>query len=237
MTVLPAVAQGVAEDLSSTSLALARAFHRGATLWCLSPRWPEHADHVAVEFVHPVIVGKRALRADVVRGPDPLAVLRTLAAPGDVLVAIGPEDDGQIASAMRRGPAWGVETVWLGGGARPPAGAADHVLWCDEPDAAHAGDVVLLYHLLWELTHVCFEHPGLLAVQADQGAEAVCITCSDQAVLGEVLRSESGARALVRTAQGMTSVDTSMVGPLRGHDLVLVHAGVALDVVPEGGAG
>ena len=28
--------------------------------------------------------------------------------------------------------------------------------------AARSGDVVLLYHLLWELTHVCFEHPGLL---------------------------------------------------------------------------
>ena len=24
------------------------------------------------------------------------------------------------------------------------------------------GRFVLLYHLLWELTHVCFEHPGLL---------------------------------------------------------------------------
>lgn len=237
MSVLPAVAGGVAADLSSTSLALARAFHRGATLWCLSPCWPQHADHVAVEFVHPVIVGKRALPADVVRGPEPLAVLRTLAAPGDVLVAIGPDDERQIAAAMRRGPAWGVETVWLGSGTRPPAGAADHVLWCDDPDAAYSGELVVLYHLLWELTHVCFEHPGLLSLPRDHEAEAVCITCSDQAVLGEVVRRGPDETAVVRTAEGTTSVDTTMVGPLRRHDLVLVHAGVALDVVREGPAG
>lgn len=236
MSVLPAVAGGVAADLSSTSLALARAFHRGATLWCLSPCWPQHADHVAVEFVHPVIVGKRALPADVVRGPEPLAVLRTLAAPGDVLVAIGPDDERQIAAAMRRGPAWGVETVWLGSGPRPPAGAADHVLWCDDPDAAYSGELVVLYHLLWELTHVCFEHPGLLALPLDRDAEGVCITCSDQAVLGEVVRSGPHETAVVRTAEGTTSVDTTVVGPLRRHDLVLVHAGVALDVVREGPA-
>ena len=28
--------------------------------------------------------------------------------------------------------------------------------------AARSGDLVMLYHLLWELTHVVFEHPGLL---------------------------------------------------------------------------
>ena len=51
---------GLAAHLASASMALARRMHAGATLWCVSPQWPEHAQHVAVEFVHPVIMGKRA---------------------------------------------------------------------------------------------------------------------------------------------------------------------------------
>ena len=35
--------------------------------------WPEHARHVAVEFVHPVIMGKRALPAVAVADDDPVA--------------------------------------------------------------------------------------------------------------------------------------------------------------------
>ena len=53
----------VAEGLALASLALARRCHAGAVLWCLAPRWPAHARHLAVEFVHPVIVGKRAVPA------------------------------------------------------------------------------------------------------------------------------------------------------------------------------
>ena len=45
-------------DLAAAALALARRFAAGATLWCVAPAWPSHARHVAVEFVHPVIVGR-----------------------------------------------------------------------------------------------------------------------------------------------------------------------------------
>ena len=58
-----------AEGLAVAALDLARRFHAGATLWCLSPRWPSHARHLSVEFVHPVIVGTRALPARSVEGP------------------------------------------------------------------------------------------------------------------------------------------------------------------------
>ena len=39
------------------------------------------------------------------------------------------------------------------------------MLWVvdsDDPMVPATGRFVLMYHLLWELTHVCFEHPGLL---------------------------------------------------------------------------
>src|SRR6476660_3260180 len=173
-------------------------------MWCLAPAWPEHARHVAVEFVHPVIMGKRALPAVSVVDPDPVAALRATVRAGDVLVAISPADDPVVQSAMRRAGAWGVTTLWIGPGRRPPAGAADHVLWIDDASggAAHDGRLVLLYHVLWELTHVCFEHPGLLTPEPACDDE-ICITCSDEGRLGEVIDNDERGMAHVRTARGV----------------------------------
>ena len=47
-------------------------------------------------------------------------------------------------------------------------------------------ELVLAYHLLWELTHVVFEHPGLVRDDADTEPPA-CITCADEAHVGEIL--------------------------------------------------
>ncbi len=65
-------APAAAEDLAAAARALARRFAAGATMWCVAPEWPSHARHVAVEFVHPVIVGKRALPAVSIDAGDPL---------------------------------------------------------------------------------------------------------------------------------------------------------------------
>ncbi len=221
----------VAEDLARASLALARRFHAGGTMWCASSAWPFHAHHVAVEFVHPVIVGKRALAAVTVPpGADVVATLRASTRPGDMVVALARADDEPVADAMRRGPAWGVETLWMGFGPRPAPGAADHVVWLDTDDELEASErLVRLYHMLWELTHVCFEHPGLLKAEVVNGecTDEVCITCSDEGRLAEVLTVE-GDEAMVRTAEGRESVDTSIIDPPSPGDLLLVHAGTAI---------
>src|SRR3954463_10399791 len=120
---------GLAEDLAAASLALARRFHAGATMWCVAPQWEPHAHHIAVEFVHPVIVGKRALPALALTSPAVVAQARVSARIGDVLGAVAGADQPQVLDLMRRAPAWGVRTIWIGSGARPPGGAADHVLW------------------------------------------------------------------------------------------------------------
>ena len=230
-----------ADDLAAASLALARRFSAGATLWCIAPSWPEQARHVAVEFVHPVIVGSRALPAVQVGGPALVDGLRSLVRPGDVICAVGGADEPTVVDAFRRAPAWGAMTIWIGAGHRPRPGAADHVLWSGEADAdpdlaPHDGSLSLRYHMLWELTHVCFDHPGLL--KADEGAACegpVCITCSDEGRLGEVVAStgDLDAEATVRTGDGIEVVDTSLVGPLRAGDLILVHAGSAITVVGD----
>jgi len=227
---------GLGDDLARASLALARRFAAGATMWCLAPAWPEHARHVAVEFVHPVIVGKRALPAVTVDDPAPVAALRTRARAGDVVVLVSTADVTASTAVALRAPAWGVTTVWIGAGERPAAGAADHVLWLEgtADAAAHDGRLVLLYHVLWELTHVCFEHPGLLTPD-DVCEGPTCTTCSDEGRLAEVVAVEGWGTA-VRTATGDETVDTSVVGPVEPGDLLLVHAGTAIAVV-AGGSG
>lgn len=223
-------------DLADASLALARRFAAGATLWCVAPAWEPHAHHVAVEFVHPVIMGKRALPAVALTGPDLVSTVRVSVRPGDVLLAVAAADDPQACSMMSRAPAWGATTLWIGNGPRPRPGAADHVLWLDDPDPRlpATGGFVLLYHLLWELAHVCFEHPGLLA-EPEDCTDEVCVTCSDEGRLAEVITPAVGTGpATARTAEGTEEVDTTLVGQVQPGDLLLVHAGLALSVLdPE----
>lgn len=127
-------------------MALARRFAANGTLWCWSPRWMQHAEHVAVEFVHPVIVGKRALPAVAVADADPLSALRTLTEPGDALVVVADASTPGVDAVLRRAPAWGVETIWIGSGPRPEGGLGDHVLWFDGAgnEAAFSGAFVLV---------------------------------------------------------------------------------------------
>ncbi len=222
-----------ASDLATAALALARRFATGGTLWCWSPDAPHHAQHVAVEFVHPVIMGARALPAVAVTDQDATVSVRSMARAGDVLLVIG-GGDAPIAGLLRRAEAWGLTTMWLGAGERPMSSAAHHLLWLsDHARSWYDGRLLLGYHVLWELTQVCFEHPGLLAPSA---AEApVCITCSDEGRLGEVVDGDTEADATstarVRTATGIETVSTMMVGPVRPGDLVLVHAGTAITMV------
>ncbi|MGA7418315.1 MAG: HypC/HybG/HupF family hydrogenase formation chaperone [Acidimicrobiales bacterium] len=228
------LARRLPDELASASMALARRFSTNATLWCWAPRWPQHAEHVAVEFVHPVIVGKRAFSAVAVSDADPVAALRALVEAGDVLAVVGTDSTPEIGDVLRRIPAWGAESIWIGSGRRPASGMADHLLWFDDLDdeAAFNGAFVLAYHVLWELTHVCFEHPGLLKRPPGGGSEectdAHCITCADEGRVAEVVELAGPLSVVVRSAGGTEDVDVSLVDPVAPGDLVLVHAGVAL---------
>lgn len=218
-----------AETLAASALTVARRFAGGATMWCVAPDWPAHGRHVAVEFVHPVIVGKRALPAVHVEGPDLTGSLRLLVRPGDILLVVGAAGR-ETAALLHRAGAWGLATVWLGAGPRPDSAAADHMVWSANADAGHAarsGDVVILYHLLWELSHVVFEHPGLLAEPA-ACTEEVCITCSDEGQVAEIVALKNGGQAEALAGGKRETIDVSLVDEVQCGDLVLVHAGAAL---------
>jgi hypothetical protein len=236
MTTITAIDRGLdaelADDLAAIAFTLAKRFAAGATMWSIAPSWEPHALHIAVEFVHPVIMGKRALPAVALTGPDLVDLVRVSVRPGDIVIAVSGADNHEVRSVMRRAPAWGATTIWICSGERPRAGMADHVLWLDDPDprVPATGGFVLFYHLLWELTHVCFEHSGLLKPEC---SEEVCVTCSDEGRQGEVLSAAADGMATVRTARGVESVVTRLIGPVSAGDLVLVHAGTAISRMEE----
>ena len=114
------------------------------------------AQHVAVEFVHPVIVGKRALPAldlSPLFGPW----LEANLGPDDMVMGFGPPGgDPEVHAALRAAAARGALTFALpgreGGYAVEPE--------TDDP-FAHQELLEILYHTLWETVHVFFEHREL----------------------------------------------------------------------------
>jgi len=151
-----------AERLARLCHRMAERFARGGRLIAFgrSPAARSDARHVAVEFVHPVIVGKRALPAIglTADGGQLDAQVALLARPDDIAIAFGAgEDGGEAARAVGVARARGCLTI-----AFAPAGAE----WELEPPASdpHVRQelVETLYHVLWELVHVFFEHRGLL---------------------------------------------------------------------------
>ena len=197
---------------------LARALSRGGTLlvWGKGAAASDAA-HVVVEFMHPVIVGKRALPA---------------LATGDLGFARG--DD--VALALVHGPADADAERFLAGararglvtlaftGAGPPA-PADHAFAVDSSDPQIVQEVhETAYHVLWELVHTFFEQPGLL--------HEACITCGDVAVEAHVVAVEGGT-AVVEHEGAREEVAVDLLEAVGPGDTVLCHAGVALERIAE----
>jgi D-sedoheptulose 7-phosphate isomerase len=114
------------------------------------------AQHVSVEFVHPVIVGKRALPAlDLSMAFG--AWLKALAQPDDILIGFGPpEGDPEVHSALDAANARGCMTLAL------PGTRGSYALESPTQDPfLHQELIEILYHTLWETVHVFFERREL----------------------------------------------------------------------------
>lgn len=156
-----------ADDVSRTCLEMARRFHRGGRLLAFGAAGASESDayHVSVEFVHPVLVGKRALPATVLSG-EPASRVESLGRPEDVAVGIASDggDDG-VAAGLEAARRAGLLTIGLAGGegGRVAEAAPDHLFVVPDDDPAVVQEVQeTLYHVLWELVHVFFDHEGLL---------------------------------------------------------------------------
>ena len=175
---------------------MAERFARGGRLVAFGASAADRSDvrHVAVEFVHPVIVGKRALPAF---GIEP-AEAALLLAPQDIAIAFGAGEEIEAAVAAAR--ARGCLTL-----AFAPVGA-EWTLIPSTDDPLVAQELVeTTYHVLWELVHVFFEHRGLLAGRDarehhDAGASSFLypFLAEEETDLGAVLddvRASIGAKA------------------------------------------
>ena len=121
------------------------------------------AAHVVVEFLHPVVVGKRALPAmslpDIESG-DAVRSLATLARDADVLMVLsaGALSEASLA-LLQAARAHGLLPLALIGARASADVAADHVFAVESRDACIVQEThELLYHVLWELVHVFFAH-------------------------------------------------------------------------------
>jgi D-sedoheptulose 7-phosphate isomerase len=151
-----------AQALATVCHRMAERFARGGRLIAVgrSPAARSDVRHVAVEFVHPVIVGKRALPAIGLAGEggELSAQLDLIARRNDIAIGFGTdEDDGEAARALALARERGCLTI-----AFAAAGAEWEFAPASEDPFVRQELVETLYHVLWELVHVFFEHRGLL---------------------------------------------------------------------------
>ena len=146
-----------APRLAEASREMSERFLRGGRLLAFG-RGPYATDaqHVSVEFVHPVIVGKRALPAldlSVLFRPWLRAILR----PEDIVMGFGPpEGDPEVWDTLQQARAQDAMTFAL------PGTEGSYALDPATEDAfMHQEIVEILYHTLWETVHVFFEHREL----------------------------------------------------------------------------
>jgi D-sedoheptulose 7-phosphate isomerase len=225
------------DDLARLCHRMAERFAQGGRLVAigLSPSARSDVRHVAVEFVHPVMVGKRALPALGLVG-ESATLARELASicdAQDIVIAFGEPGDGpELAVAMGQARARGCLTV---------AFSALGAEWELEPPAAdpfvRQELVETAYHVLWELVHVFFEHRGLLEGRTerrsrDAGASSFLYPfLSDQehdleAILGDV-----------RESAQMKSRETTLLraATVQGSHEALAAAAVAVRGALDGG--
>jgi D-sedoheptulose 7-phosphate isomerase len=131
---------------------LAGRFQRGGRLIAVASSaqgWSD-AYHVAVEFVHPVIVGKRALPAIALSAAD----AERLVGPDDIVIAF---DAVELPA----------EPLTI---AFTPIGADRELAPSADDPFVRQELVETLYHVVWELVHVFFEHGATSSAGAGSSA-------------------------------------------------------------------
>jgi D-sedoheptulose 7-phosphate isomerase len=146
-----------AERLAEACQEMSQRFLRGGRLLAFG-RGPYATDaqHVSVEFVHPVIVGKRALPAldlSILFRPWLEAILR----PEDIVMGFGPpEGDPEVWATLQQAHLHGAMTFAL------PGFEGSYFIDAATQDSfVHQEMIEILYHTLWETVHVFFEHREL----------------------------------------------------------------------------
>ena len=182
MTVPQAFFAAESEQIAQACWSMARRFHQGGRLLAFgNGAWATDAQHISVEFVHPVIVGKRALPALALTNDSATLSgslssgvgdthfarqLKVLARPQDIALGFSQDgNDASILTGLDEAQHMGLLTLGLSGG----EGGQLAQMPVDFHFIVQASDPLViqethetLYHILWELVHIFFEHEGML---------------------------------------------------------------------------
>ena len=143
--------------LAESCREMAERFLRGGRLLAFGQGpYSTDAQHVSVEFVHPVIVGKRALPAmdlSILFRPWLEAIVR----PEDIVMGFGPpEGDAEVWAALHDANVRDAMTFAL------PGSEGTYALDPPTDDVfMHQEILEMQYHTLWETVHVFLEHREL----------------------------------------------------------------------------
>ena len=199
-----------AYELAEACREMSERFLRGGRLLAFG-RGPYATDaqHVSVEFVHPVIVGKRALPAldlSILFGPW----LETLVQPEDIVMGFGPpEGDAEIEESLRSSRAKKAMTFAL-----PGSEGSYSIEPVTSDPFMHQEMIEILYHTLWETVHVFFEHreigedvgeSGFLYPFLGQKKQSMT-GVEDQVAASIVMKVEEDAKLRVQVAAEQTEI-------------------------------
>ena len=206
-----------ADRLARLCHLMAERFARGGRLIAFghSPAARSDARHVAVEFVHPVIVGKRALPAIALtaEGGELALQVELVAAADDIAMAFGAgEDEGQAARALACARSRGCLTVSF----TADTGAEWEFSPPSDDPYVRQELVETLYHVLWELVHVFFDHRGLLAGRDPRRIHDAGASSFLYPFLGE---DESSLTAVVDDVRRSALMKAQEIGSLREQTL------------------
>ena len=178
------------ETILAASLDVARSFARGRKLLvCGNGGSATDAQHVAVEFMHPVIVGRKALPAVCLTNDMAMVTavandvgfddvftrqIIALGREGDVLLGISTSgNSGNLARAFQTARRMKLLTVGFAGGdggrmeEMRGAGLLDFCLTVPTSSIHRVQEThVALYHIMWDMVHTFLQHKSLVEEQA-----------------------------------------------------------------------
>lgn len=174
------------DTILSASLALARAYHRGRKmLVCGNGGSATDAQHVALEFMHPITIGRKALPAvclnndmamitavanDVSFNDVFVRQIIALGQEGDVLLGISTSGNSEnLLRAFATAQRMGLVTIGFAGndGGKMEEMRSEGLLdYCLTVPASSVHRIqethMTLYHVVWDMTHEFLQHPALL---------------------------------------------------------------------------
>jgi D-sedoheptulose 7-phosphate isomerase len=174
------------DAILEASLAMAKAYHRGLKmLVCGNGGSATDAEHVAVEFMHPIVVGRKAMPAICLTNDMAMVTavandvgfsdvfsrqIIALGREGDILLGISTSGNSEnLVHAFETARQMKLITIgYAGDDGGKMAGMRDRGLldFCLTVPTSSIHRIqethMTLYHIMWDLVHVFLQHPPLL---------------------------------------------------------------------------